>query len=187
MHALHRGRSFLRSRRLSPRHRTDDGSRARHGRGRELAAGIVWLDALCTNVDRTARNPNMLRWHDRLWLIDHGAALYFHHSWENDLHLSLEKAKQQAIRPFVPIKDHVLLPQASRLDEVDTIAHDTLTPAVISAIVGLLPDEWLTGPGWPPDESPENIRSVYTQFLTTRIAASGIFTKEAQHARQALV
>src|SRR5580692_2825818 len=151
------------------------------------ASRIVWLDALLTNVDRTARNTNMLIWNKELWLIDHGASLYFHHSWENDLHLSLEKAKQQAIRPFVPIKDHVLLPQASRLDEVDAIAHDTLTPAVIGAIVGLLPDEWLTGPGWPPDESPENIRSVYVQFLMTRIAASGIFTKEAQHARQALV
>ena len=151
------------------------------------ASTIVWLDALLTNVDRTARNTNMLVWNKELWLIDHGASLYFHHSWENNLHLSLEKAKQQAILPFSPIKDHVLLPYASRLDEADAACRDTLTPDVIGAIVGLLPDEWLTGLGWPPDESPDNIRSVYVQFLMTRIAASGIFIKQAQHARQALV
>jgi hypothetical protein len=151
------------------------------------ASRIVWLDALLTNVDRTARNTNMLVWNKELWLIDHGASLYFHHSWENDLHLSLEKAQQQAERPFTPIKDHVLLPHASRLDEAGAAGRDTLTPDVIDAIAGLLPDEWLTGPGWPPDESPDNIRSVYAKFLNSRIAASAIFTKAAQHARQALV
>jgi hypothetical protein len=151
------------------------------------ASTIVWLDALLTNVDRTARNTNMLVWNKQLWLIDHGASLYFHHSWENDLHLSLENARRQAQRPFVLIKDHVLLPRASRLDEADAAARDILTPAVISEIVGLLPDEWLTGPGWPPQGSPEEIRSVYIQFLTSRITASGIFITEAQHARQALV
>jgi hypothetical protein len=129
----------------------------------------------------------MLVWNKELWLIDHGASLYFHHSWENDLNLSLEKAKQQAIQPFPPIKDHVLLPYASRLDEADAACRDTLTPDLIGAIVALLPDEWLTGLGWPPDESPDNIRSVYVQFLNSRIAASGIFIKQAQHARQALV
>lgn len=151
------------------------------------ASRIVWLDALLTNVDRTARNTNMLVWNKELWLIDHGAALYFHHSWENDLHLSLEKAVQQAIRPFPPIKDHVLLPRASRLDEVDAACRESLSPAVIRTIVDMLPDEWLTGPGWPANESPDNIRSVYTKFLMTRIAASANFSKEAQHAREALV
>jgi hypothetical protein len=151
------------------------------------ASRIVWLDALLTNVDRTARNTNMLVWNKELWLIDHGASLYFHHSWENDLRLSLEMATQQAQRPFVPVKDHVLLPWASRLDEVDAACRQTLTPTLIRSIVDLLPDEWLTGPGWSPDASPDDIRSVYIQFLNSRIAASGIFTKEAQHARQALV
>ncbi len=152
-----------------------------------VASRIVWMDALLTNVDRTARNTNMLVWNKELWLIDHGAALYFHHSWENDHHLSPEKIQHQAERPFVQIKDHVLLPRASRLDEVDTAARQILTPALIRTIVDLLPDEWLTGPGWSPTASPDDIRSVYAQFLNSRIAASGIFTKEAQHARQALV
>jgi hypothetical protein len=151
------------------------------------ASRIVWLDALLTNVDRTARNTNMLVWNKELWLIDHGAALYFHHSWENDHHLLPEKIAQQAQRPFVLIKDHVLLPWASRLEEVDAACREILTPTLIREIVALLPDEWLTGLGWSPDASPDNIRSVYVQFLNSRIAASAIFIKEAQHARQALV
>src|ERR1700684_1728599 len=76
------------------------------------ASQIVWLDCLLTNVDRTARNTNMLIWNKQLWLIDHGASLYFHHSWYN--------WEEQSRRPFVPVKDHVLLPRASRLEEVDT-------------------------------------------------------------------
>src|ERR1700712_829247 len=77
----------------------------------KLASQIVWLDALLTNVDRTARNTNMLIWHKELWLIDHGAALYFHHSWHN--------WEEQALRPFVQVKDHVLLPRATELEQVD--------------------------------------------------------------------
>src|SRR5476651_2019658 len=92
-----------------------------------LASKIVWLDCLLTNVDRTPRNTNMLTWHKELWLIDHGASLYFHHSWQN--------WEQQAKRPFVQVKDHVLLPQAMELDEVDAAFREILTPERIRAIV----------------------------------------------------
>jgi hypothetical protein len=142
----------------------------------KLASKIVWLDCLLTNVDRTPRNTNMLMWHKELWLIDHGAALYFHHSWHN--------WQEAAKRPFVNIKDHVLLPQASELDEVDAEFCNILTPERIYNIVNLIPDDWLT------DESdngtPAERREVYAQFLITRIASSSIFVKEAQHARSTI-
>lgn len=142
----------------------------------ELASKVVWLDSLLTNVDRTARNTNMLMWHKELWLIDHGAALYFHHSWDN--------WQEQARRPFVQIRDHVLLPAASRLDEADAFFRTVLTTERIRSIVGLIPDEWLENGD---SESPESRRAVYAGFLETRIAASEIFVKEAQHARSILI
>jgi hypothetical protein len=141
------------------------------------ASQIVWLDCLLTNVDRTARNTNMLIWNKELWLIDHGAALYFHHSWDN--------WEQQATRPFLPVREHVLLPQASEIETVDTVYSNRLTPDHIEEIIDLIPEEWLVN--WPSGQSPEEIRSVYTQFLITRIATSAIFVKEALHARTALV
>ena len=142
----------------------------------KLASQIVWMDCLLTNVDRTARNTNMLMWHKELWLIDHGAALYFHHSWQN--------WEEQAKRPFVQVKDHVLLPHASELDIVDTEFRDILDEASINSIVALIPDEWLIGSS---DESPNELRQVYAQFLITRIASSAIFIKEAKHARETLI
>jgi len=147
------------------------------------ASKIVWLDCLLTNVDRTARNTNMLFWNKELWLIDHGAALYFHHNWPAaETPSSLQ---EQARRPFIQAKDHVLLPWASKLDEVDQSFRAILTPEHISNIVALIPDEWLTG--WSSDQSPDDIRDVYTQFLNTRIEVSSIFVNEAQHARQTLI
>ncbi|WPU96066.1 HipA family kinase [Mucilaginibacter sabulilitoris] len=143
----------------------------------KLASQIVWLDCLLTNVDRTPRNTNMLMWHKELWLIDHGAALYFHHSWYN--------WDEQAIRPFVQVKDHVLLPQATMLDEVDAEFCSILTDERIRAIVDLIPDDWLTDDS--ENGTPEERRDVYTRFLTTRVAASEIFVKEAQYARAALI
>jgi hypothetical protein len=143
----------------------------------KLASQIVWLDCLLTNVDRTPRNTNMLIWHKELWLIDHGAALYFHHSWHN--------WEEQAKRPFAQIKDHVLLPQASVLDEVDSEFRSVLTAERIRTIVDLIPDEWLTDDS--ENGTPAERRNVYTQFLATRIAASDIFVKEAQHARAAII
>lgn len=138
----------------------------------KLASQIVWLDCLITNVDRTPRNTNMLIWHKELWLIDHGAALYFHHSWDN--------WEEQTKRPFVQVKDHVLLPWATELDLVDAEFRAILTEERIQSIVALIPDEWLD------DESTTDTaaerKQVYAQFLMLRIASSEIFVKEAQHA-----
>jgi hypothetical protein len=140
----------------------------------KLASQIVWLDCLLTNVDRTARNTNMLVWHKELWLIDHGAALYFHHSWHNWL--------EQARKPFLQIKDHVLLPQATELEAVDAELKAILTEETILTIVNLIPNEWLMGEFGTVEEH----RSAYAQFLITRIANSDIFVNEAQHAKDTI-
>jgi len=143
----------------------------------KLASQIVWLDAFITNVDRTFRNTNMLIWHKELWLIDHGASFYFHHSWTN-----WEKHAQS---PFALIKDHVLLPQASLIQEADALFKTILTPETLQSIVDLIPLDWLD---WQDtDESPEAIREVYFQFLSIRLNHSQIFIKEAQNAREALI
>lgn len=140
----------------------------------ELASQIVWLDAFVTNVDRTFRNTNMMIWHKELWLIDHGASFYFHHSFTN--------WESHAKSPFALIKDHVLLPKASLLEETDRAFKALLSEEKIKAIVELIPNEWLH---WEDsDESPEAIKKVYFDFLTTRLAHSEIFIKEAQNARQ---
>ena len=137
-----------------------------------MASQIVWLDGLLMNVDRTARNTNMLLWRKELWLIDHGAALYFHHSWDN--------WEQQALKPFTLIKDHVLLSKATALEVADKKGKETLTDELITSIVALVPDEWLvTGS---PFTTVEEHRKAYISFLTTRITHSEIFVKEAQNA-----
>jgi hypothetical protein len=143
----------------------------------KMASQIVWLDCLLTNMDRTARNTNMLMWHKELWLIDHGASLYFHHSWQN--------WEAQAVRPFALIKDHVLLPLATELEQVDKEFRALLTPAHIASIAALIPDEWLM------DEysfgSPAEHRQAYVYFLETRLAHSEIFVKAAEDAREGLI
>ncbi|HMH23442.1 MAG TPA: HipA family kinase [Puia sp.] len=142
-----------------------------------LASQIVWLDAFLTNVDRTVRNTNMLFWNKELWLIDHGAALYFHHSWQN--------WEEQARSPFTLIKDHVLLPRASELELVDASFCSILGKDLIGAIVSLIPDEWLIVDS--PFGSSGEHRQAYTRFLETRISHSEIFVKEAQHARKSII
>jgi hypothetical protein len=142
-----------------------------------LASKIVWLDCLITNVDRTARNTNMLIWNKELWLIDHGAALYFHHSWQD--------WEEHAKRSFVKVKDHVLLPLASQMDVVNNECLSILNPTLIHAIVSLIPNDWLTG--FSEEGSPEELRNVYERFLLTRIAGAENFVKEAQHARKTLI
>lgn len=142
-----------------------------------LASQIVWLDCLIMNVDRTPRNTNMLIWHKELWLIDHGAAFYFHHSQQNP--------EEQARRGFTQVKDHVLLPYATELDTVDKTYRAILTPERIQAIVAAIPDDWLTGDF--EYSSAEENRQVYATFLNTRLAHTEIFIKEAQNARKALV
>ncbi len=142
-----------------------------------LASKIVWLDGLLTNVDRTPRNTNMLWWRNELWLIDNGASLYFHHSWQN--------WNDQAVRPFAQIAHHVLLPQATELESVDKEFRAILTPERIRGIVNLIPDVWVSNGDW--EETPDEVRNVYYEFLTTRIKSSDIFVKAAQDARETLV
>lgn len=142
-----------------------------------LASAIVWFDAYTTNVDRTARNTNMLVWHKRLWLIDHGAALYVHHNWGDYL--------QHSRRPFAPIKDHVLLRLASALDAVDAAAHERLDASTLARIVSAIPDDWLEADHR--FSGPEEQRETYLEYLTSRLDASRAFVKEAEHARAQLL
>jgi hypothetical protein len=143
----------------------------------KTASQIVWLDSLLLNVDRTARNTNMLWWNKELWLIDHGAALYFHHSWSG--------WEDKAQQPFTLIKDHVLLPRASQLAEVDREFRKLLTPERIRHIVSLIPDEWLAANA--PFESPEQHKQAYVRFLELRLAYSENFVKDAQDAREKFI
>ena len=139
-----------------------------------LASKIVWLDCLLMNVDRTSRNTNMLVWNKELWLIDHGAALYFHHSWQG--------WKEKTSKPFDHVKDHVLLKQAGKLDEVDKEFSGILSDELIDRIVSLIPAEWLMIDA--PSNSIEEHRNAYATFLKTRILHSEIFVNEVQHARE---
>ncbi|MBI3232508.1 MAG: aminotransferase class I and II [Bacteroidetes bacterium] len=143
----------------------------------KLASQIIWLDAFITNVDRTAKNTNMLIWNKELWLIDHGASLYFQHSWED--------WENHAKSPFTFIKQHVLLPQASLLDEVNAEYKQLLTEEHIHEIVSLIPNEWLVWEGV--EDLPDALRQVYTQFLITRLNHSEIFINEAKNARENLI
>lgn len=143
----------------------------------DLASRIVWLDCLLMNVDRTCRNTNMLLWYKEVWLIDHGASLYFHHSWQN--------WEEKARLPFTQAKDHVLLPQASELEKTDKAFKEILTPEQIRSIVGLIPDEWLDEDGI--FASKEAHRNAYTHFLEVRVAHSETFVKAAQDARATLI
>ncbi|MCU0921315.1 MAG: aminotransferase class I and II [Burkholderiaceae bacterium] len=141
-----------------------------------LASAVVWLDALVGNVDRTARNVNLLWWHRRLWLIDHGAALVFQHQWDGHL--------QRSTRPFLPIRDHVLLPLASALAEADAELSRRLTPARVEAIVQQIPDAWLEGE--PPFDGREQQRQAYLDHLVARLQSPRAFALEAQRARAEL-
>ncbi|MCE7066094.1 HipA family kinase [Dyadobacter sp. CY326] len=143
----------------------------------KLASSIVWLDSLITNVDRTARNTNMLMWHKELWLIDHGAALYFHHSWDN--------WKEQAKRPFAQVKDHVLLRYASQIEAIDNEFKAILNIDQIQGIVSLIPDDWLLRDA--PFNSADEHRQAYVEFLSSRLSVSNVFVKGANDARAALI
>jgi hypothetical protein len=139
----------------------------------DLASDIVWFDAYMTNVDRTARNTNMLMWHRRLTLIDHGAALYFHHSWHNYL--------ERSVDAFHQVKDHVLLPFAANLREADARLSAQLNPDLISRIVAMVPDQWLNGDS--PFHSHEEWRAGYVNYLTRRLSQPHLFLEEAIRVR----
>lgn len=142
--------------------------------GPELASAIVWFDAYVTNVDRTLRNTNILVWQNNLWLIDHGACLYFHHTWKDYM------AKSR--NPFPAIKDHALLSMASDLDRADAVAHARLSPQVIQGIVDLIPDVWLAGDEVFFPSSAEH-RQAYVDYLQSRLETSPVFVQEARNAR----
>ncbi len=138
----------------------------------ELASAIVWFDAYVANPDRTARNTNMLIWHRRLWLIDHGSALYFHHNWPS--------FASRSRSPFPQIREHVLLPVAGSLEAADAELSARLTPEAIREIVGTVPESWLS-------DDAEERRAAYAEFLTSRLEPPRSFVQEALDARAQLV
>ncbi|MDX3934313.1 HipA family kinase [Stenotrophomonas sp.] len=140
-----------------------------------LASKIVWFDAFTSNVDRTARNPNLMVWHRRLYLIDHGAAMYFHHDWAS--------AGEACRKPFVLIRDHVLLPFATQIAEVDPGLAVMLPDAEIERIVGLVPDSWLVDE--PAFDSPTAYRQAYIDYLQHRLRVRAAFVQEAVRAHTA--
>jgi hypothetical protein len=136
----------------------------------ELAAKIVWFDALISNVDRTARNPNMLRWHKQLFLIDHGASLYFHHDWPTRL--------AKARLPFAAIAQHALLPVAGNIVAADAELAPLVTEPLLHGILAEVPDEYLTA-----EDTPAATRAAYVELLAARMAAPRAFVEEAERAR----
>ncbi|MBI1376347.1 MAG: aminotransferase class I and II [Frankiales bacterium] len=142
----------------------------------ELAAQVVWFDALVLNVDRSWRNPNLLRWHGRPWLIDHGAALYFHHDWAH--------RATAAAKAYPHPGDHVLLPVASSLPE----AAERLGPRVapeLDEVLALVPDLWLEDePGF---GSADDVRAAYAEVLAARAAAPEAWLDAVEVARAARV
>jgi len=132
----------------------------------ELAAAIVWLDALVTNVDRTAKNTNMLLWHGRLWLIDHGAALYFHHA---------PPVADHERRPFEAIAEHVLLPFAGSIESADSELAPRVSEDVLREVSATVPEEWLG----------DGSADVYVEYLRRRLEEPRAFVAEAERARAA--
>jgi hypothetical protein len=138
-----------------------------------LASRILWFDAYVTNVDRTPRNANMLMWHRKLWLIDHGASLYFHHAWTD--------MDQRSKDPFTLIKHHILLPFANAIEAADKAMTTTIDEKVIRGIVDLVPNEWMLGDS-PFSTTAEN-RQAYVDYLTRRLDEPRHFVEEAMRAR----
>lgn len=141
----------------------------------DLAADVVWFDALTTNVDRTARNTNLLVWHRRLWLIDHGSALYIHHTWRDAL--------AHAARPFPQSRDHVLLPYASSIRDADARLAPLLDRQLLESIVAGIPDDWL--PAEPGLRDADAHRRAYVDYLCRRLAEPRLFVEEADRGRAA--
>jgi hypothetical protein len=141
-----------------------------------LSARVVWFDALVTNVDRTFRNTNLLRWHRNLWLIDHGAAMYFHHTWHDPA--------TQALSPFTRIQDHVLLPFAGPIAEADQYLRPLLDQPKLERILAMVPDSWLGDEARFADTDAH--RAAYVEYFVRRLAAADRFTEEAERARIAV-
>jgi hypothetical protein len=141
------------------------------------ASAIVWLDALVANVDRTPRNANLLEWHRRLWLIDHGASLWFHHAWD--------RAGDPAVDPHAAVRDHVLLPWATGVRAAGAALATRLGRDVLERVLAEVPDAWLAPePRFP---TPAALRAAYVDHLARRLAAAPVFVEEAERARALLV
>lgn len=140
------------------------------------ASAIVWHDAFVSNVDRTPRNSNLLLWHGRVWLIDHGAALIFHHQWDDPV--------EQARKPFALIKNHVLLPWASRIDAADAALAPRLTAELVDTIVAEVPDAWLTGDSV--FATPQSQRAAYRSYFRERLATRAGLVQEVRRAAEQL-
>lgn len=144
----------------------------------DLASRILWFDALVQNVDRTPRNTNLLIWHGKLWLIDHGASLYFHHNWPT---LNKSGPNPTSQRPFAGARDHVLLPFAENIRRADTKLAPLLPPETICSILDLVPDEWLEEePGF---DGPDEVRSAYVEYLGSRLEELRTWVKALEDAR----
>ena len=141
------------------------------------ASEVVLFDSLLSNMDRSPRNPNLLVWHRQLWLIDHGAALYFHHAWE--------RAEGAAERPFPAVRDHVLLPWARALSAAGERLADLLGSGAIGRALAEVPDAWLAGEA--SLATPDAHRAAYADHLTRRLAALPALVQEAERARAQLV
>ncbi len=141
------------------------------------ASKVVLLDSIISNVDRTYKNANLLNWHRELWLIDHGASLYFHHSWEN--------WKDHSQRTFPLVKDHVLLHRANQLDQAIIEIEKSLSPKVVQSILAVIPDEWLLEESDP--TTSQKRREMYSEVLMARLANIDLLAKEATDARKAHV
>ena len=147
-----------------------------------LAARILWFDALVQNVDRSPRNTNLLVWHGALWLIDHGAALYFHHDWPGREGPVLEVAAQ---RPYAVARNHVLLPFSGPVLQTSAALAPLLTQEVLCRAVNLVPDEWLRDePGF---ESPQEVRSAYVDYLSARLAEPRVWVRALEDVREQAV
>ncbi len=143
----------------------------------EVASRAVWFDAFVSNVDRTARNANILCWHRQMYFIDHGAALYFHHNWQN--------IEQMAHSPFRPIRDHILLRWATRLEAADESMRSKLNQDVLERILDAVPDAWLLPE--PGITTPAEKRAAYVSYFLERLKAARTFVEEAQRGRAELV
>ena len=141
----------------------------------EIASMAVWFDAFIQNVDRTARNANLLVWHRKLYFIDHGASLFFHHNWDT--------ASSKSMSPFSEIEHHVLLKWASSIDEASEVAREKVKATDLEAILRLVPDEWLATE----EATAEQRRSAYLEYLVHRLKARAIFEEEAKRAHARLL
>jgi hypothetical protein len=150
---------------------------ARDTASAEEASMVVWFDAFTQNVDRTPRNANLLVWHRKLYLIDHGAALFFHHDWAN--------METKIGSPFRQIEKHVLLPWATEMEKAGAMAREKLTGGAIESIVAQVPDEWLEA--IPGDIDAAHRRASYIDFFRRRLESAKIFEEEATRARSRLV